>query len=249
MLNYIKAELYKICRRKYTWIFLSVVLVLVAIFIFVWVGPFRFSDMVALLSSTMMFGSFLAVIIVDIVLSDPFRSGTLKNEVSFGISHTTIYLGKHFAAMILAFAVCGVIFAYYLGGTWLFTSHENIEAIKTNLLILGYVVAASVPLWLGTLGFAMACCFLLKNQVAGMVVIFLFLTVGGFIFSLFTMVQVESVNAVAGFLLEIHPIACFTAFEGALTWPLMAKSWSIGMGWLIVSTVVGLTSFHRAEIK
>lgn len=248
LLIYIKAEFYKACRRRYTWVFLAVMLALETLFALMWIGPREFDYMVALLATTMQLGCFLSVILVSIVVSDSYKTGTLKNEVSFGLSRSRIYLGKLWAAALLSLAFCGVILLYYLGGCRLLTGPGDGEAVRANLAVLGYVTAASLPLWLGCLGLAMALFFLLHNEVAGVTGMFLFLTMGELVLSLLAGLQIRPVQGAVRWLAGILPNAPFGEFQGELTWGLMARCWLLGLGWLAGSTAVGLAVFRRRDL-
>ena len=249
MLNYIKAELYKTVHRNYLWIFLCVMLVLETLFALLWVGRREFADMAALMTTTMAFGPYLTVLLADIVVADPYRTGTMKNEVSFGVSRSTIYLGKLWSAVIVSVIFCAVLFAFYLGGCWLFTEHSEPEAIRTNLSILGYVTAASVPLWLGTLGLSVACFLTIRSELAAGAAVMLFLAMGEVVLDILSGIQIEPVKQIASALQALSPSARFGKFQSARTWELMAQHWWIGLGWLAVSTGIGLAIFRRREIR
>lgn len=249
VLNYIKAELYKVCRRKYTWIFFAVMLVLESLFALVWTGSREFSDMVALMTTTMPVGSYLAVILADLVISDPYKSGTLKNEISFGIPRKRVYLGKLCSAVVVSLLFCAVLFSHYLGGCWLLTGHSNPEMIRANLGILAFVAAASLPLWMGTLGLAVALLMTLRSEMLAVIMVFLTITVGTGVLALLSMIQLEPIRSIASLVLSILPSSQFGQYQDALTWDLMVRNWAIGLGWVAVTAAVGLAVFQRREVK
>ena len=249
MLNYIKAELYKVCCRKYTWVFFAVMVALESLFALMWVGVMEFSNMVALMTATMPVGSFLAVILADLVVSDPYKSGTLKNEIAFGISRKRIYLGKLCSAAAVALLFCIVLFSHYLGGCWLLTGHSDPETIRVNLGILVFVAAASLPLWLGILGLTVALLMTLRSEMKAVVTVLFSITVGTGMLALLSMLRLWPIGSIASFVLSVFPTAQFGQYRGALTWDLMAKNWAVGLGWIAVTTAVGLAVFQRREVK
>lgn len=248
MLNYIYAELYKVTRRKYFYVALSAVLLLESTFALELLGRTEFSDMVRLLCALMMVGPFLAVLCADLVLSDQYKAGALKNEVSFGIPRGRIYLGKLFAALLVALLLCFLVFAFYLGGAWIFAGHSDKSAERESLAVLAYVVAASFPLWLGTLGLSHCLFIVLKNTVVAGVSMVLFLAWGGVFLELFSMLKLGAVSTVAGVLAGLVPTTPFSDYHGALTWSVMLRHWAVGLGWFAVSSTLGMTVFSRREL-
>lgn len=251
MLNYIKAELYKALHRKYLWVLLFIMLTLETLFALLWVleGSKDFAGLMSTMTVTMPVGTYLAVLLADVVVSDPFKTGTMKNEVSFGLPRNRIYLGKLSAAAVTAVLFCAVLFAWYLGGCWLFSSHGDPEAFRTNLGILAYVAAASLPLWLATLSLALSLYMMIKNQLISVAVIVLILTGGGGILGLMSMMKLGIVAKLAALYLNMVPVIPLEAYQGDLTWNLMAENWAIGIGWTAVSTAAGIAVFRLRDIR
>lgn len=249
VLNYLRAELYKALHRNYFWIMLAVMLALEALFaLFLWFGANDFAYLTGVMTSTMPVGSFLAILLADLVASDPFKTGTMKNELAFGLPRSRIYLGKLAAAVTVAMLFCVILFAWYLSICWLFSSHGDPGAVQTNLGILAYVAAASLPFWLATLSVSTAFFLTLKSQFAGVAVVFFLLTGGLGILGLVSMMRVGPVSAAAKFIIDIAPIVP-EGYHGDLTWALMAKHWLLGLGWTVLSSAVGMVVFRRREVK
>lgn len=249
MLNYIKAELFKVVHRKYFWIFLAVMLALESFFALAWAGFDDFALLTAAMTTTMPIGSFLAILLADVVVSEPLKTGTIKNEISFGLTRSRIYLGKLFAAILVAVLFCAILFGWYLGGGWLLTARPDPEATRTNLAVLGCVTAASLPLWLGTLGLSAALFMTLKSEAAGLMAVFCFLTVGVGVLGLLSLMTYDPIAKAAKLLLDWMPVIGLEQFKGPLTGQLMMKNWCIGLSWLAGSTLAGLSVFRRREIK
>ena len=253
MLNYIRAELYKVARRRYFRVSLCLLLALEGLFVLTLamegLGRLQFDEMVAVLCVTMLAGVYLSILCVDLVDSDQSRGSTLKNEVSFGLPRSRIYLGRLTAALIVALLMCILVFASYLGTAWLLSSHTDPEAERTNLVVLAYVAGASFPLWLGTLALSHCVFMLTRSPTASGIIMLLFLTWGGGIFWLLGQFKPFGlIGRFFGYVSVLVPTTPFGDLIGALTWPLMAQNWAIGLGWLAVSTGLGLFFFRRQEL-
>ena len=96
MFNYIRAEIYKLLHRPYTYIALGVMLVLEALY----ASMFAFHNAHSMVTP---FGGAIITIVEmgvigfctclltgDIVFAGQYKNSTLKNEVSFGLSRTQI---------------------------------------------------------------------------------------------------------------------------------------------------------------
>ena len=92
MLNYIKAELYRAAHHMTVYLVSGILMALALAFASMWVGPFTFPNMVSLLTVTMPVGLFMAAIMDVVVVSGVHRTGSLKNEMSFGIPRSRVYL-------------------------------------------------------------------------------------------------------------------------------------------------------------
>ena len=205
--------------------------------------------MAALLSATMPIGLFMAAIMDVVVVSGVHRTGTLKNEVEFGIPRSRIYLGKLIAAFLLAVMLCILVMGSFLGLGWLFTAPGTPEDTQVSLVILGYVTAASFPLWLGALGLTHALFLALKNEVVAACLTAYLLLLGEPMTAILTMINSETIAGPARVVRLALLTAPFSQYHGELTWQLMAQCWAIGLGWLLASTVVGLWVFRRSEVK
>ena len=248
MLNYIKAELYKALHRPYLWVLLAVMLALEELFLWLLVSA-SFVDMVAVLSPLMTAGNFLVIPLSHLVVSGPYGSGTLKNELSFGLPRSRIYLGKLFTAILLGVALCAVLIAFYLGTGWLLAEEKGGETLLENLSVLAYVVAGSVPLWLGSLGICIALFFLLRSETGAVITLTLALAIGTPLLEIFQGIQVEPFQAAARFLWSILPVTQFGQYTNELTWGLLAKYWAIGLGWLAGASALGVAVFRRRDIR
>ena len=121
MLNYIRAETYKVLRRPYTYITLAVMLVLEGIFAagFAFHNSHSFATPFggAIVSIVELgaIGFSMCLLTGDMVFAAQYKNSTLKNEVSFGISRTQIYLGKLIAQTLLSLVYLAIMMAFFIG--------------------------------------------------------------------------------------------------------------------------------------
>ena len=98
MLNYIKAELWKVFRRKSCYVLAALLLFCAHLYGWLFSGGY-FADLAAGVSLTMVTGMPLAPLLAHLV--DAGSRDTLKNELSFGLSRGRIYWGKLAAGLLL----------------------------------------------------------------------------------------------------------------------------------------------------
>ena len=108
MLNYIKAELWKVFRRKSCYVLAALLLFCAHLYGWLFSGGY-FADLAAGVSLTMVTGMPLAPLLAHLV--DAGSRDTLKNELSFGLSRGRIYWGKLAAGLLL-----GLLLALILVG-------------------------------------------------------------------------------------------------------------------------------------
>lgn len=254
MRNYLKAEFYKLSRRKYLWFTLMVVLFLESLLLLGFVAfgasPIDFYDGATNLLALLALGMFAPLLTCDMVFTDQYKNGTLRNELSFGLSRAKIYWGKLLAQTALSLALCAVFLGYYLGGCWLLLGHDPVEdllAIQTVQCALACVL----PLWLGMQGLCCAMCFAFRSDLMGAVA-----AVGlvyGLSVVLFIAGGMSGHTAFGDLLRTIQtylPDHLLTEVSGlsAPDWELCIKTWLVGMVWFALSTAVGLAVFWKKEL-
>ncbi|MCI9263863.1 MAG: ABC transporter permease subunit [Oscillospiraceae bacterium] len=263
MVNYIHAECYKAFRRKYFYGFLMTVLGLAAAFMvllrveglretqtaegMIMIQRVSVSELLGILAQLLSAGLYFLMIAADIVFSDQYKHNTLKNEVSYGLTRSRIYLGKLVSSALVAGVLCLIL----LGGYLVFScilfplgdgAGEGFQAFGRWLLM-------AFPLWMGGLGLFMLLQFVMKNTAATITYVMIVGFLGSGFIDLFT-AFLPSLNPVADAVRTISLNTPFTLLmRGRTPEELMGYAWALGMGWLAVTTGVGLVWFQKKEIS
>lgn len=258
MLNYIHAEFYKLLRRPYTYITLGVMLLLegllVAGFTFHNSHSFAtpFGKAVVMIAAFGSIGLVTCLLTGDIVFAGQYKNSTLKNEVSFGLSRTHIYLGKLIAQVILSLLYMVIMLGGYITLCAVLLPH-NLEGFPTDteaFVIVGYFLGVSIPLWIGAQAAACMCQFLINGDTASsFAYVGLVFVLGPFIEVMGYLVHGQVGDA----LLEISAHFPEPLMKGAGyvvgELPYLGKAWLVGAAWVAVCTAIGLYGFNRKEIK
>ena len=275
MLNYIHAELYKATHRVYTWIMLGLIFLGEGFLFTIWFDQrdyTTFFNAVSIVGSMMILGFFATLFTCDIVFAGQHQNGTLKNEVSFGLSRTKIYLGKFIAmtilsvlAMVIALgvylAVCRVMLPDYVADAVYYEGGGALAALE----IVGVGVLTELPVWLGCQAIICAASFLLNSAIVANVVA-LGVVMGSRFILYISILFMREDNPLVPLLAKIYSWLPYeilnAAYPGvgrlinddpaptiAISWEMVARGWIIGGFWLIFATAVGLYLFHKKEVK
>lgn len=256
MLNYLKAELYKGARwRAALPVALLLGFLVVFLLLLTWATStnWQLIDSVTFLLDILILGFFLLILPASAVFSEQYKYKTLKNEVCFGIPRARVYLGKLMASLVLAAILCAWMILLWLGlSAALFQAAPREELIRAAAQ-LGLGLLTALPLWLGALGLFHALQFTLKSTTLVYV-----LYLGYFI-------AIDPILGLLGLLNEAKVGTVFFGFcsflsKCVLSGPLeglsmglglerLAWAWPVGLGWLAVTTVVGLMLFLRQDIQ
>ena len=202
MLNYIRAEAYKLLCRPYTYITLAVMLALEGIFAegFAFHNSHSsatpFGGAIVNIVGMGVIGFCMCMLTGDIVFAGQYKNSTLKNEVSFGLSRTRIYLGKLIAQTLLSLVYLVVMMAFFIGLCAICLPMEGPAGFYSSgdaLFIVGYFLAAALPLWLGAQAAMCMCLFLTSGEMTSY---FLYV---GLVFVLETVVDVVGLLVGGGF--------------------------------------------------
>ena len=254
MRAYLTAEWGKAVARPYYRINLTVMAALAAALALIWwwtgrEGMFQgsFGECLSLLIPFFSAGIYLAVIVADAVFSDQYKTGTLKNEVSYGLPRVRIYLGK-----LLTAAAAGLLLVFLtllayavLCRLLIPAGPRDGAAIQTFLFYL----LSDIPLWLGALSLTMAVMFNVGQTIPMMVVVLLFLAGLGPVFRGLIGLGLDWLSALAEVLYRLTLTAPMDLGAAALWDPAyLLWCWGVGLLWSAGSTAVGLALFARRDI-
>lgn len=256
MISYIRAEFYKVFRRKYTWITLIVLLGLEALMVAAWVfsnshgNNVDFYTGATMLCTMLSIGFYATLLTCDMVFADQYKACTLKNEVSFGIPRSRIYLGKYVVELAMSVLFMVVMAAFYLGLCYL-ALYRDPEVDGVAMQIVGYCLLTALPLWVGVLACTCAFRFLIRSDLwASIASVGIFgilpvvLEICGALFS--TTPAGTAINFV-------HQHMPTTIVDNAPyiagDWAYCGQAWVVGAVWLAVFTAVGLIFFRKKEIN
>ena len=257
MLDYLRAECYKLLRRSYLWTALLVVggLELALVLLWAWTN----GDMVNVTASvgfTMVLyllsvGYYATAITSDIVFSDQYKYNTLKNEVAYGIPRARIYLGKLFAGCLLSVGICAVLLGWYalLCALMLPGDGAALEALK----VLGFALLCAFPVWLGSQALYLLCFFSIRGNTAATILGICIIALLGQVLTFLSLLLSMPAPTLADCLLAVHrllltsPLENFTA--AVWDWSRVSWAWLVGAGWCVGTTALGLWRFSRKEIS
>lgn len=252
MVKYLNAECYKVFRRKYPYVFVGVLLFLIAGLQFLLYaenlgGRVTVSDLLNILSMLLSAGLYLLMMAADMVFSEQHKYNTLKNEVSFGLPRIRIYLGKLLSSTLVAVVLCAVLVGGYLGlSLLLFPTGDEFVG---HLQIFGLSLLMSLPLWLGGLAFFCMLQFLLKGSTASTIVYIMVIALLGSGFLQLMSLFIPSLEPIADFVRLISLNTPFDLMNQQGPVGPMGYAWTLGMAWFGVSTVVGIIGFQKKEIS
>ena len=265
MLNYIRAEFYKLLHRKYTYIALGFFLVLEGLLVAGYTFhnahslPTPFGGAVVIVVEMGSIGFCVSLLTADIVFAGQYKNSTLKNEVSFGLSRTRIYLGKLITQTILSIAYLVVMMGFFLGACAILLPIDPVlesgeplyyTPAADALAIVGWFLAAGLPLWIAGQAAACMCLFLIHGDMAASIVYMGIIFVLNGILGLIGLFAGGRVGDILFKICAYLPRPMLdTAKSTVGDWSCMGKAWIVGAFWVVICTAIGLYAFNRKEIK
>ncbi len=263
MLNYLRAELYKVFHRKYTWITLVVLLALESVL--VWGFAFINSngshvdvaEAAYSLWQMLWIGCFLTLFTCEMVFANQYKNGTFKNELAYGLSRSRIYFGKYLTQLFVSILICAVMVLFYLGASYVFLYRDSAEdaVLWTNT---AYYLLVCLAVWVGAQALSCACSFLCRGstsaELIAIALLFILpevLSMAGFVLSRQPDPGVQAAGKVCYQIYANTPVAFLqqaTSTTSAWDWGTVGRACEIGGFWLTVPTILGLLGFQKREI-
>lgn len=257
MLNYIRAELYKLFHRKYFWITLLVTLTLESLLVGGWAfinmhgAHVSFDEALYTVTYELVMGLYFTIIAGDIVFAGQYKNATLKNEVSFGLPRWRIYLGKLCAQLITALLMCFVMMAYYIAICRLFLPVDTTLGGQAALANIATQLLYALPLWIGAQAAVCACLFCIKGGTgASITAVALFGALPVALEFLGLMFSHQSFGQALLLAYDWLPSQLLQRIGNRVgDWGYFAQTCLVGGTWLVVPTALGLWNFSRKEIN
>ena len=193
-----------------------------------------------------------------ITLPDQYKFNTLKNEVSFGVGRSRIYLSRWAAALLVMALLYLILVAVYSLASLILLglpTPEEAQAmygvgvgrcVLNSFRTLGLYTLAALPLWLGGMSLALACYFLISNSTMAA------FSYMGILVALPAVLDKLGAYVNPFFTQLYHLTLIYHMNElalGELDWTKTGVCWLVGLGWTVLSTAAGLVLFGRKEIK
>lgn len=255
MLNYIRAEIYKLLHRKYPYIVLGCMVALEALLVggFMFHNshsfPQYFGDTITIVTELSIIGACMCVFSSDVVWAGQYKNSTLKNEVSFGLSRTSIYLGKLITQTLLSVVFLVLMMGFYLGFSWVALPHDPILDPQ-GMQIVGYFLAVNFPLWLAAQAVICFCTFALTSDMAAAFLYFGILVVPSAVLQVVGLFAGGEARDVLLTIASYMPDQMMSAAKSMVgDWSFCWKAWLVGAVWFAAFTAAGLCAFHKREIK
>lgn len=253
MLNYIKAELWKVSRRRSFWALAGILAALAFLFFLLYA---LYGDTLATLAGDLPAFQFVGLLLAPLLVQtvDGHCTDTLKNELSFGLARRQVYLGKLWSVLLEGTGLALALIGGALGLGWLFLEHGTEDSLWVNGMILLFVILAAVPLWCGAAAFCHMAAMLIPSAgawVGGYYLLFFFgqpmLVV---IASLFFggNVDVWPMEVIQTILMP-YSLLMAEYLSGSLTLLYQLWCWGVGLLWLCASTAAGLFLFSRRDVR
>lgn len=252
MLNYLSAEWYKLRRTKGIFFAFALLLFLIGL---MFIPAFWYEEPTIPVYGAgyllfLILGFFLAPVFAIQAFDDQYGRGTLKNEVVFGIPRSRSYLGK-----LLFGGMAGTVAALIVLGFYILMCLLTASVLEADTgLWLNLCVEATLlvlPLWWGSLSLAFCLQVLFRNSTGAAAFNYLFLL---FAVPISMVGFYEKTNSPLlnffnyWFFVAPYRVVYTVVDQEWLSVPGMTYSWLVGLGWVVVTSAVGLVALKRKEL-
>ena len=251
MLNYIKAELWKVSRRRGFYVLLALLAACAALFTALY-SQQDFAYLAQAVSTTMVVGFLTAPLLVQLV--DGGGADTLKNELSFGLSRGRVYWGKLCAALLLGAGFCLLLVGGSLLAGWLFMPHGGAGEAEAGLELVGFCLAGALPVWCGLFTACHTLALLVRSTATWVAGYYLTFFIGQPLLVFLAMLLFGMYEATAGFSLFTAALMPYSLLMPAVltdwqTGQYQLWCWGVGLGWVALGAGIGLLLFRRKDVR
>lgn len=250
MLNYIKAELWKVSQRPVFYVLLTVLAACTALFTVMYSGSF--AQLAEAVSTTMITGFLAAPLLVQLV--DGGGADTVKNELSFGLRRGTVYWGKLLSLLLLGLGFCLLLVGGSLLAGWLFLPRGDADTGWYGWCLVGFCLLGALPVWCGLFAFCHTMAMLVRSSAAWVAGYYLTFFIGQPILIFLAMLlfnvyeATELFNLVTAILMP-YSLLMPSMLDNWHTGQYQLWCWAIGLGWMAASTGLGLALFRRRDVR
>lgn len=258
MSSYIKSEIYRILRKRGTYLFIGICSLLLAssnlVLAIVKQTDSSFSYATTQFSLSNLYTSmllvyYLCIMVAIMVFSNEHGNHTMKNTISYGIPRIKIYFGKFITEVMLAVVSFVIITGVHVLTAYLLL--ENSGPQHVEMLLRTFL--ACLPLFLSALAVTNCFAFILESTGAAigascfiMVALPLIFSLLGMRFDIFAKINsilpVNMINAM-DFDNKNNKLVLSWVDNGYL------KYWMYGIGQMLIFVFTGLFIFKKKEIK
>ena len=268
MFNYLSAEIYKVVRRPALWVCLAGIFAGEVLLLYIErissSAVMNFAQGVIFVPRLLMVGFLAAFLISDLVYSNQAKTGTMKNEVAFGLTRLQIYLGKLCSMWVVSIVAVVVVLALYLIPCYLLLDHR--AGVIEAMWGLGASLLAALPLWLGAQATCCALCFATRSEgLVWTLSIGIFLAGSTIVNIAVALLGLGPFGPLCEFLVHmtswLPDSLCQVLFlipefnwEGrypelvSISVDIIQQCWIVGAFWVFVPTFLSLSNFYRKEI-
>lgn len=248
MLNYMRAEFYRNFNRVYLWAYTGF-FALSAFAINLLASsnkniPIKVTVLMDITIAMLILPVYFVIPMLDMATAEENKNQTLRNVITFGMPRYKLILSKLITATVLALISALIILVVFYGsGAVLFGLGDNFPSAAADLL---QRLLAALPLWIGAIAVGTFLALFINNNN-------MFSVVYGALFLVLPTVIKMLVYLVSDKFMYIQKILISTQI-GKIAAPNassqdMLSAALIGVGYIVVFTLLSILYFSKKEVK
>jgi ABC-2 type transport system permease protein len=245
MINYIKAELYRIFNRAYFWAVTAIVAIMLLSFNIILNinNMLDLTNLFQMVNHMLIIPVYLIVMFIDMTVCEEYKNNTLKNVINFGFSRNKLILSKFIVGVILSFISAFIILFIFYGSALIMGSAGS--NLKLSLLDNLTRIAFSLPLWIAAISVGIFLNTIINNTNAfSFVYIFVFMGIAPII-KLFSVLVSPKFQCVYNILITTQ----LKAFGSTVKNGNFILAVITGCIYTVIFVVLSMMIFKKKEIK